>query len=65
MYAINVAYIDRTTMPHDERITEHRIKFYELLNNPTIRFSDEVHDKDIHNLGLHLMHVHVECRCAW
>ena len=51
-------YVGRTTL--HERITEHRIKFYELLTKPTIRFSDEFHDKDIYNLGLHLVDVHGE-----
>ena len=53
-------YVGRTTRPLHERITEHRIKFYELLNKPTLRFSDEFHDKDIYNLGLHLVDVHGE-----
>ena len=56
----NKCYVGRTTRPLHERITEHRIKFYELLDKPTLRFSDEFHDKDIYNLGLHLVDVHGE-----
>ena len=56
----NKYYLGRTTRPLHERITEHRIKYYELLTKPTIRFSDEFHVKDIYNLGLHLIDVHGE-----
>ena len=41
-------------------LSRYLLIIFNLLNKPTLRFSDEFHDKDIYNLGLHLVDVHGE-----
>ena len=53
-------YVGRTVRPLHERVAEHRANFYKLLNDPTLKFSDEYlgEENDTYSLGGHLVDEH-------
>ena len=53
-------YVGRTVRTLHERVSEHRSKFYKLLSDPSIRFSDDFlsEESDVYSLGNHLIEHH-------
>ena len=53
-------YVGRTVRPLHERVAEHRANYYKILNDPSIKFSDEYlgEDNDTYSLGGHLVDEH-------
>lgn len=53
-------YVGRTVRPLHERVTEHRANFYKILNDPSLKHSDEYlrEDSDTYSLGAHLVDEH-------
>ena len=53
-------YVGRTVRLLHERVAEHRANFYKLLNDPTLKFSEEYlgEENDTYSLGGHLVDEH-------
>ena len=53
-------YVGRTVRPLHERVTEHRSNFYKILNDPSLKYSDDYlrEDNDTYSLGAHLVDEH-------
>ena len=53
-------YVGRTIRTLHHRVAEHRQKFYNLLNDPSIKLSDDFlnDENDLYSLGIHVIEDH-------